>query len=315
MESRNPVIRHAEKQYAEESAASGGAGFAYGEGRSAYAQASGQVPPPPPPVPPGAPIQPSVAGQAGSAAPTADQLRQMYQAPAVAGPGARKMTLDDVIVKTGVCFALLLVGAVGGWFTAESMPYLWIGAAIIGLVLGLVNSFKRNVSPALVLVYAGVQGVFLGGISYWYQTLGVEYGNSNLVLQAVIGTLTAFLVMLALYKTEIIKVNGTFKKVMLVAMVSYGAIALVSFVAALFGVGGGWGFYGVGFLGIALAAVGVLLAAFCLCLDFEAIRQGIQYGVPERESWRMSFGLLITLIWLYLEILRLLLLIAASTRD
>jgi uncharacterized YccA/Bax inhibitor family protein len=77
-------------------------------------------------------------------------------------------------------------------------------------------------------------------------------------------------------------------------------------VAAIFGVGGGWGFYGVGGLGLLLCAVGVLLASFSLMLDFEAIKQGIAMGAPERESWRMAFGLLVTLIWLYLEILRFL---------
>jgi uncharacterized YccA/Bax inhibitor family protein len=97
-------------------------------------------------------------------------------------------------------------------------------------------------------------------------------------------------------------------------MISYGVIALASLVGALFGVGGGWGFYGVGGLGLLLCAAGVLLASFSLMLDFEAIKQGIAYGLPERESWRMGFGLLVTLVWLYLEILRMLAIIAASNR-
>ena len=80
----------------------------------------------------------------------------------------------------------------------------------------------------------------------------------------------------------------------------------------MFGVGGGWGFYGVGTLGILLCAAGVLLAAFSLNLDFAAIEQGVKMGLPERESWRMSFGLLVTLIWLYLEILRMLAILAGS---
>jgi uncharacterized YccA/Bax inhibitor family protein len=99
---------------------------------------------------------------------------------------------------------------------------------------------------------------------------------------------------------------------MAVALISYLAIAIVSLIAALFGVGGGWGFYGVGWLGLALCAFGVLLAAFSLNLDFAAIEQGVRAGLPQREAWRMSFGLLVTLIWLYLEILRLLAIVALS---
>jgi uncharacterized YccA/Bax inhibitor family protein len=93
---------------------------------------------------------------------------------------------------------------------------------------------------------------------------------------------------------------------MAVALVSYLGIALVSLVAALFGVGGGWGFYGVGTLGLLLCAAGVALASFTLVLDFDAIQKGIEAGVPERESWRAAFGLMVTLVWLYLELLRFL---------
>lgn len=279
MQTTNPILARIGQ---EGTTAPGGAGFAYDEGRSAVAQAT--------------------AGAAVSDTVTADQLHQM-----VAGPQAgARVTLGDVIVKTGIAFVLVVIGAVFGWNTAESMPYIWIGAAVIGLVLGLVNAFKKSVSPALVLVYSLVQGVMLGGISYWYNTLAVANDYYGLVQQAVIGTFTAFGVMLLLYSTRIIRVNGTFVKVMIVAMVSYLVIGLASLVAALFGVGGGWGFYGVSGWGLILCAFGVLLASFSLALDFEAIKQGIAMGLPERESWRMAFGLLVTLIWLYLEILRLL---------
>jgi uncharacterized YccA/Bax inhibitor family protein len=118
--------------------------------------------------------------------------------------------------------------------------------------------------------------------------------------------------MLLLFGTGIVKVTNKFMKFMLVAMVSYMFIGIASFIAAMFGVGGGWGFYGVGTLGLLLCIFGVGLAAFSLMLDFEAIKQGVAMGLPERESWRMSFGLLVTLVWLYLEFLRLFALIAAG---
>lgn len=214
--------------------------------------------------------------------------------------GAR-MTMDDVIVKTGMLFALLLVGAFVGW----SVPALTIPALFVGLGLSLVNIFKKEVSPALVLAYGAAEGVFLGGLSQWYSTAYAETAP-NLVSQAVMGTFVAFGTMLFLYKSGIIKVNGKFKKVFMVAMVSYLVIAVASLISSFFGVGGGWGFYGVGGLGLLLCIAGVGLASFSLVMDFELITQSIAAGAPEKESWRMAFGLMVTLVWLYLELLRLL---------
>ena len=214
--------------------------------------------------------------------------------------GAR-MTMDDVIVKTGMLFVILLVGAFVGW----SIPSLTFPALFVGLGLSLANIFKKEVSPALVLAYGAAEGVFLGGISKWYS---MAYADTapNLVSQAVMGTLIAFGTMLFLYKSGIIKVNGKFKKVFMVAMVSYLVIAIASLISMVVGVGSGWGFYGVGQLGLLLCVAGVGLAAFSLVMDFELITQTIAAGAPEKESWRMAFGLMVTLVWLYLELLRLL---------
>jgi uncharacterized YccA/Bax inhibitor family protein len=278
MESRNPVLRRATAHEPQP----GGAGFAYDEGRAAYAAASTVE---------------------AASAPTADELETIYATP---GAGTGRLGIDDVIVKTALCFVVLLPGAVIGWNTATTMPWLTWVAALAGLGLGLVNVFKKQVSPPLVLAYAFVQGIFLGGISYFFNEIALANGYAGIVQQAVLGTLVAFAVMLTLYRTRIIKVNGTFMKIMMVSMVSYLVIGLASFVGALFGVGDGWGFYGVGTWGLLLCAAGVLLASFSLAMDFESIKQAIAYGLPERESWRLAFGLLVTLIWLYLEILRLL---------
>jgi uncharacterized YccA/Bax inhibitor family protein len=226
---------------------------------------------------------------------TPEQLQEMYNQPPAVGA---TVTIDDVVIKTGTLFVILLVGAVVGW----NIPGLWIGAAIIGLILGLVNAFKRQVSPPLVIAYALVQGVFLGGISQFYAGAFEE----PIVQQAVLGTLVAFAVMLGLYRSRIINVDGRFKKIMFVALISYLVIGVLSFISALFGVGGGFGFYGVGPLGLILCLVGVALASLTLALDFEAIAQSIAMGLPERESWRLGFALMVTLIWLYLEILRFL---------
>ena len=215
----------------------------------------------------------------------------------VNGPGAGRLTIHDVIMKTTSVFALLVVGAVVGWLT----PGLVFPAMILGLVLGLVNAFKKEVSPALVMAYGLTQGVFLGGLSNFF-----EAAYPGVARQAVLGTIVAFGVMLALYESRIIKVDARFTKIFMTAMISYFVIALISFVTSFFGVGGGWGFYGVGGLGLLLCAAGVLLATFSLVMDFEVIKQGIAQGMPEKESWRMAFGLVLSLVWLYTELLRLL---------
>jgi uncharacterized YccA/Bax inhibitor family protein len=144
--------------------------------------------------------------------------------------------------------------------------------------------------------------VFVGGISAWFANVY----DPGIVSQAVLGTLVAFAVMLALYGTRIIRVTEKFRSMMLVALASYLVIALASFVGALFGLGDGWGFYGVGGLGILLCMVGVGLAAFSLLLDFDFIENGVKQGLPERFAWLAAFGLLVTLVWLYIELLRLL---------
>ena len=254
-------------------------GFAYDEGVNAYAQAA--------------------AGGAGAV-----DVNTAFQQVTAAG-GAR-LTINDVIIKTLGVFAVVVVFAVIGWNTYEAMPWLlWVGL-IGGLAFGLINSFKKVPSPLLILLYAVFEGILLGGISNLYNTLAIANEYEGIVLQAVIATMTTFGVMLTLYLTGVIKVTKKFASVLIVAAVTYLLIGLASLVAAMFGVGGGWGFYGVDGLGIIIAVLGVLIASFFLLLDFEAINQGIRMGAPERESWRMAFGLLVTLIWIYLEFLRLL---------
>ena len=292
MASKNPILSRYEK--------TGESGFAYDEGRTAYAAASGTSPQ----------ATPAAAAPVATTPPTG--TREQFDL-ITAGGGAR-VTMADVLVKTAIVFGIAVVFAVIGWNVTAASPSRAGGILLVSMFamlgLGLVNSFKRSPSPALIGLYAMASGFTLGAISLFYNELGVQNEYQGLVLQAVIATMTAFGVMLALYATGVVKVDRRFMSIMIVAMVSYLVIALASFVAAMFGVGGGWGFYGVGGWGIALAVVGVLLASFSLMLDFEAIKQGINMGLPERESWRMAFGLLVTLVWLYLEILRLLAIIS-----
>ena len=236
--------------------------------------------------------------------PTPGQLQDMYDQPAATPVQTRRMTLDDVIMKTGAMFAVLLVGAAIGWYLVGDSQAIGIPmiAMLIGLVLGLIISIKQSTNPALILTYAAVEGVFVGGLSAWF----ANAYDPGIVSQAVLGTLVAFGVMLVLYKTRIIRVTEKFKSMMKVALVSYLVIALASLVSAFFGLGSGWGFYGVGGLGILLCVAGVGLASFTLLLDFDFIEQGVKQGIPERFAWLAAFGLTVTLVWLYIELLRLL---------
>jgi uncharacterized YccA/Bax inhibitor family protein len=294
MQTANPVLARIDRDAAQ--ASRSGAGFAYDEGRSAVASAQVGAP---------APAPASAGDEAG-----------IYAGVQIPAPADQRITYADVMVKSAIMFAIAVVMAFAGWMITEAMPgvgtLLVFGAMIATIGLGLVNALKRQVSPPLTILYAAVSGIFLGSISYWYNQIALQSDYEGLVLQAVLATFTTFGVMLLLYGTGIVKVNNKFMKFMLVAMVSYLFIGIASFVAAMFGVGGGWGFYGVGTLGLLLCIFGVGLAAFSLMLDFEAIKQGVAMGLPERESWRMSFGLLVTLVWLYLEFLRLFAIIASG---
>ncbi len=298
MQTANPVLARIDRDAAQ--ASRQGSGFAYEEGRSAVASAQyGQPTSPATPAP-----APAEAG--------------IYTGVQIPAPADQRITYADVMVKSAILFGIAVVLAFVGWQITEAMPgigtMLVFGSLIATLALGFVNALKRQVSPPLTVLYAVVSGFMLGAVSYWYNQIALASEYEGLVLQAVLATFTTFGVMLLLFGTGIVKVTNKFMKFMLVAMVSYFFIAMASFVAAMFGVGGGWGFYGVGTLGLLLCLFGVGLAAFSLMLDFEAIKQGIAMGLPERESWRMSFGLLVTLVWLYLEFLRLFAIIA-SGRD
>lgn len=237
-------------------------------------------------------------GTAYTASVDAATLQQMYDVPATTG---RTMSIDDVVVKTSALFALLVLAAVVGWNLVATAPALMWGSLIVAFVIGMVVSFKRTTNPALIMAYSVAEGFFLGGISQWYNA-----AYHGVVLQAVIGTFSAFAVMLLLYKSGRLRATPRFTKMMTIAMFSYLGIAVVSLFSSFLGVGGGWGFYGVGGIGLLLCAAGVALAAFTLVLDFDAIEKGIAAGLPEKESWRAGFGLVVSLVWLYLELLRML---------
>jgi uncharacterized YccA/Bax inhibitor family protein len=207
------------------------------------------------------------------------------------------MTIDDVVARTAIMFTVLVtVGAVA-WSMNLGGGALMLGF-IGGFILAMVNSFSKTVKPALAIAYAAFQGLALGTISNMYNT-----AYDGIVSQAILVTLSAFAGMLFAFKSGRIRVTPKFTKVLMTALIGYLVLAVVSLVSSFIT---GTSIYSIGGLGLIIATGGMVLAAFFLILDFDSIQKGIAAGAPESESWRAAFGLMVTIVWLYLEVLRVL---------
>ncbi|MGV8857923.1 Bax inhibitor-1/YccA family protein [Rhodoglobus sp.] len=236
------------------------------------------------------------------------QLNDMYNQES-APASSDVMTVEDTIAKTVGAFALLLVGAAIGWIA--DMPLLWIGAGLVGFVLALINIFKKQPSGALVLAYSAVEGVFVGGISRFY-----ENAFDGVVTQAVIATIVVVGVTLALFASGKIRASKKATKVFMIAMIGYVVFSLVNVVMMLTGAtDNAFGLrsaeiFGIPF-GLILGVLVVIMAAYSLVLDFDFIQKGAANGAPRVFGWKGAFGIMVTVIWLYLELLRMF----ALTRD
>jgi uncharacterized YccA/Bax inhibitor family protein len=235
-------------------------------------------------------------------------LEELYAAPVATARQMRRLTYKDVIVKTGGLLGLLVVVAAVTWSVTPTMPWLYVVGAVVGLVLGFVNAFRRNPSPALIVAYAVAQGVFVGGISWVFQNLAVP-GSSDgtaqpIVLQAVLGTVVTFGAALWLFRSGKVRVTPRFTRWLLISMVGYLAFSLINVVLAFFLPSEGFGPLRNGGWGLIAGLVAVGLAAACLIVDFDSIKRGVDAGVPDRYAWSAAFGLIVTLVWLYLELLR-----------
>ena len=231
--------------------------------------------------------------------------------------GAGRMTVDTVVEKTGITLGLLVAAAAVTWVAignldpfdpttgdAYNRAFMFaIGGAMIGLVLSLVNSFKKVISPALVLAYAVVEGVFVGAFS---KVVAAYVGDASIVFQAIVGTMVAFGATLAAYKFFNIQVTDKFRKVVTISVFAFAGATLLNLLLSWTGVVDDGGIRGFNTLGLVVSAIAVVLAVFMLILDFDFVEQGVAAGLPERESWRAAFGLTVTLAWLYIEILRIL---------
>ncbi len=218
-----------------------------------------------------------------------------------APPSVAPMTVDDVVVKTVTLLGVLGISAVAAWNLVPNAllgPAL-IGACIVGLVLGLVISFSRMANPALVLTYAVVEGALVGLVSKLFESL-----YQGIVLQATTATFGVFFLMAILYKVRAIRATPKFIRGVIAATVGLFAVLMINLVLSLFGIN--TGLRDGSPLAIGFSLVIIVVAALSFILSFHEVEEGVRMGLPARYSWTAAFGILVSLIWLYIEILRLL---------
>ena len=217
-----------------------------------------------------------------------------------------RMTFDDVVTKTAITMAVLIASAALAWLFVPPALYFpaLILSALVGFGVVLLVAFRRNVSPGLVLAYAAIEGIFIGMISKYFETY-----YEGIVVQAVIGTFAAAGVTLAAYKFFNIRVTAKFSKIVVISTLAFAALMLVNFIWSIATGSGGLrgGIVGpVSPLAVGISLIAIVLAVLNLVLDFDYIEKGVAMGAPARESWRGAFGLTVTMVWLYVEMLRLL---------
>ncbi|EIL96465.1 hypothetical protein RHOFW104T7_12575 [Rhodanobacter thiooxydans] len=220
--------------------------------------------------------------------------------------GDEAMTINGTVNKTGLLLILVLVGAMVSWSRfagPDSLPTMMplvLGGAIGGLVLGLVTVFKKTWAPFTAPLYAVAEGLFIGALSAIF-----EMRYPGIVMQAVGLTFGTMAALLLAYRSGLIRATEKFKLGIVAATGGIFLLYLANFAMGFFG-------HSIGFIngssgiGIAFSAVVVVIAALNLILDFDLIETGAQQGAPKYMEWYGAFALVVTLVWLYLELLRLL---------
>ncbi len=225
------------------------------------------------------------------------------------------MTVQGTINKIALLLALVIAGAVFTWTKTMSgvetgsvvgVQSWMIGGSISAFILALIITFKKNLAPILSPVYAICEGLCLGALSAYFEVM-----FPGLVMRAVLLTFSVLFGMLFMYKVQIIKVTQRFRAIVLAATVGIALAYLISFILNLFGVNMGF-ILGGGSFGLIISLVIVAVAALNLVLDFDFIEKGTEAGLPSFFEWYGAFGLMVTLIWLYIAILRLLATIASN---
>lgn len=220
------------------------------------------------------------------------------------------MTIDSVVQSTAISLGVVIVAALATWIITPAVgngvnvPGSLLAAVMIGslgaFALSMVNSFKRVITPALVLVFCAFEGVAMGALSKLFDA---QFGG-GVVSGAVIGTFAAFAGTLAAYKVFDIQAGAKFKTFVMAAVFGMVGLSLMELVLSLFHAQ--LGLFGFGGLGLVFAIVGLVLGVFMLVMDFDFVEQGIRNGLPESESWRAAFAMTVSLVWIYTNLLRIL---------
>ncbi|GAA0591495.1 Bax inhibitor-1/YccA family protein [Streptomyces crystallinus] len=213
------------------------------------------------------------------------------------------MTMDDVVSRTAITLGVVAAGAALAWalLPVSSTSYgLAVGAALVAFVLAMIQSFKTKPVPALIIGYAAFEGVFLGVISEMYNERW-----SGAPFQAVLGTLAVSGATLFAYKQRWVRVTARYARIGMTIAIAFVLVSVVNLLVVAFGGADGGGLRSFGPLGFAVGVLAILIGCFFLTLDFKQIEDGITYGAPRQESWLAAFGLTMSLVWIYLEMLRL----------
>ncbi|MFC7788719.1 Bax inhibitor-1/YccA family protein [Microbacterium sp. MAHUQ-60] len=269
-------------------------------------------------APPPAPTAQNAAVDAAANA----RFEGMYAAPSAGAIETDRMTVEDTIWKTVSLFAVLLVTAVVGWvwtastvaiepttgrLTADLTP--WIVGALGGFVMAMVVIFtsRKKVRPALVFAYAAFEGLFIGGISAYFETIW-----PGIVMQATLATVAVVGVTLALFASGKVRASAKMTKVFMIAMIGYLVFSLLNVVLMWTNVLPGELMFGMRSatiagvpIGLILGVLVVFMAAYSLVMDFDQIQQGVRNGAPRKFGWIGGFGIMVTVVWLYVEILRM----------
>lgn len=237
--------------------------------------------------------------------PSPESLEYLYSAPPATPIDTGRMSYEGTVVKTAGLLTLLFAAAAVTWFVAPELAILGFFA---GLILAIIIIVKKSVNPGLIIAYAAAEGVFLGGISAMIEQ---GEGMQGVALQALLATGITASVCLWLYRSGRVRVDQKFMRVLMVGMISYGLFCLVNIGLMLFTGIGGWGLRSeveVGGipLGIIVGVVAILLASMSLIADFDGVKRGVERGTPAVYEWAAAFGLVVTLVWLYIEFLRIL---------
>ncbi|OCG74844.1 Bax inhibitor-1/YccA family protein [Microbacterium sediminis] len=267
--------------------------------------------------PPAGFVQGSQLGHMGVDAAAQARMEGAFAAPPAGSLDTGRMTVEDTVIKTLMLFGALLVFAVIGWvwtlggtvslMEVQQYPSMvpWLIGALGGFVLGLVNSFKKEPSPALIFAYAAFEGLFIGSISAFF-----EFQWQGIVVQATLATVSVIGVTLALFASGKIRASAKATKIFMIAMIGYLVFSLLNLVLMWTGVNDDpWGMRSATIMGIPLGLIiGVLvviMAAYSLVLDFDMIQRGVRNGAPRKYGWSGAFGIMVTVVWLYVEILRI----------